>query len=103
MPRLRHSRDMPPDPTSLSTPSHAIGAGLSGPGKHRAGRKVLLRQLMARLRSVNLSKWICGKREEAGPHLKSSGYKSPEDRKVAKGLRLTARPLAQLQSYQDLV
>ncbi|KII63328.1 hypothetical protein RF11_15762 [Thelohanellus kitauei] len=37
-----------------------------------------------------------GKSEEAGPHRRSSGYKSPEDGKAAKGLRPTkawSRPL----------
>ncbi|KII69891.1 hypothetical protein RF11_15675 [Thelohanellus kitauei] len=40
--------------------SSAASAGQSGPGKHRAGRKVRLRQLMARLRSGDLPEWVSG-------------------------------------------
>ncbi|KII72993.1 hypothetical protein RF11_08168 [Thelohanellus kitauei] len=81
--------------TSLSALSPAIGAGLSGPGKHRAGRKVILRQLMARVRSKNLSECVCGEDVSLLPGGKREEAR-PQDRKAAKGLRPTkawSRPL----------
>ncbi|KII60219.1 hypothetical protein RF11_13381 [Thelohanellus kitauei] len=87
MMNLNAFSDLPLDPTSLSTPSPAIGAGLSGPGKHRAGRKAER-----------------GKKQDLTARY--SGYKSPEDGKAAKGLRSTkawSRPLRCLDSCATAV
>ncbi|KII71699.1 hypothetical protein RF11_01596 [Thelohanellus kitauei] len=83
LPRQRHSRDLPPDSTSLSTLSPAIGVSISDTGKHRA----------------DVSLFPDGKLEEAWPHRWSSGFKITEDRKAAKGLMCTERALEQLQVH----